>query len=491
MAEGTRSKKRSGTEKDLDGTVTVSKLLRQKVTSVMLNYDELLCIFKLLDIKTLKECALVCKSWLNAAYAPELWKHQIPTMNPSRLNEQTASSLKVRGISAIMLPPIEMEKYNLSVAFTNCAERAQIKTLTLKGLKTQKLKTKTSLSRLFPVSFTSLLSLTLCHDGGVIDEDGFRRLLLPLINLTSLSIQGNQSHDKKGYCRKQTKFDYFKVVFSCLPNLKLLDISCLNEWGGLINMGSTASDLVPGLLQLTVGGKCDGWATLKRICQKFPNLEHLALGIHPHDEVDFDAAHNLTALESAASLESVRIGHTSCLSFSPEPVLAICAAYNNLKAIDISVYAPYFFGEFEHKHFVCLSENASSLKALILCGHGLLPESMNVLMPKLRELEVLVVGMCEEVEELMQLIKKHMPKLKSLQGVEVSDSQYDDIDCLKYITTDIECGMIVWTEHIWMQNRETSGTFQDTERIANVLPDTPEWHEATGSRFFRLACNEI
>ena len=488
-----------------------------------LNYDVLIYLFKYLSVKTLRVCAQVCRCWRQAAYDPAFWCKSAPLYeNFSDLNVDTAKSLKERNIKTVKLGVIESDEAELATMFSNLSQHAEIENLHLVGLLTVH-----NITRHLPASFPSLIRLNLNQSTqGIVTEDGFRRLLQPLVNLEQLTISEyyGWKYKNKGkiVSEEQPSFDYFEVIFTCLPKLKALDVSILGTTDGSIYFEETTETPVPNILQLALFDvePIDCRKVIEKASRKFPNLKHLDLGISNHSGQDMDQVD-----VDFKCLESLYMNQTSSQIMIPYTLDWICGGCKSLKALDVSVYSPYFGCVMENGDIAGVLEScANTLRVINLSGHGTTLRIWNETAPQLVNLEVLVLGVFEKDESdssnrssdndsdntsdgdhdndrinrktyaevkaaFIDNIRSHMPNLVSLLGLLITETEYDSLPTVKYISKEDHLDSCSWKSYIKTRSDRhplsTKRVGSDLDWL-DVMKDTPEWVEATGLKYFTL-----
>ena len=469
-----------------------------------LNYDVLIYLFKYLSVKMLRVCAQVCQSWRQAAYDPVFWRESAPLYKDfNALSVDTAKSFKERGIKNIKLGAIELNEASLSTMFLNLSEHVEVENLIFVGLLTEH-----GITRHLPPSFPSLIRLNLHHSSlDVITEDGLRTLLTPMVNLQQLFISeyyGWKYKERKGKDKiankEQPGFDYFEVVFSCLPKLTALDVTILGAWNGLANLEKTTDAPVPNLLQLAFyddDQPNDCREVIEKASRKFPNLKHLELGISNNTGDDFDEFDT-----EFKNLESLYLHQSSCNILIPDILISICHGCSNLKALDVNVSSPYFGLEMDDNVILnVLHKCLNTLRVINISGHGTTLKVWNKhLLPNLVNLEVLVLGIfflhvekcTEEKVKFLNNVRSHTPNLISLQGILITEAEYDSLPSLKYITKQPHIHVDSCSLDYYITTRSdrhmTSRLLSDQTKSTwvDVVSGTPQWSEAMGSKYFIL-----
>ena len=442
----------------------------------------------------------MCQSWKLAAYDPALWRNAKPRIKNFNLSEDTAKSLKTRNIRTVKLDVIESEDSSLTMLFSNLSKYAQIENLTFIGLVTD-----SSITQHLPDLFTSLRHMEVNHSAiSFKTREGLVGLFSPLVNLEQLCIsqyydRNRKEEEEEVIIEKNPRFDYFEVVFSCLPKLKSLEVAILGSWNSLICLDKTADNPVPNLLQLTLvdTDSNDCGKVIEQVSRKFPNLKHLYLSISDHcgddlQEVEVDFKH----------LESLTMDQGSCMLMIPDTLRSMCHGCSTLKALDVSVYSLYYGYELETEDVaVILKDCVGNLRFINIKGHGTtLKAWTESLVTNLKFFEVLVLGVfhnrgeekpgTEIKAEFLNKVGSYMPNLISLLGVRITRAEYDSLPALKYITKKSGLWSCSWSCDITTRSdrHQTASRTSDSTRSKwiDVAQHTPEWFEATGWKYFQL-----
>ena len=383
-----------------------------KLGTVQLNLDTLLHIFQYLNCrKSLINAAKVCHTWRLAAYESSLWRGCELDLSNSCLSEQTAISLRHRKIKVVKLK----NEHISSSLMRLLSETMEVEVMAVK----------------LPATTEILLNLEHFH--------------------VEIDMQ------KALYFRKakSLEFNYFQLVFSCLPNLKDLEIAMYHHCDGFDFSYMQPDEQYPKLERLVLHEVCADLGPLTDVISKrFPNLKHFSVQLwnysHFVDEVNF--YHGLK------HLESLRANSSFYMQWVIYELQHVCKTSRNLTALDISLDVDSIEYYHDAEHFYHLGDEdvelifatLPKLKMLNIYGQyvNLLP--FNRMALHMRNMEVLVLG-SERIKfenestdraEFFINLKENWTKLRSLLGVRL------DYECCAHLGN--VCYVKVDYRHEWI-----------------------------------------
>lgn len=457
-----------------------------KLGTVQLNLDTLLHIFQYLNCrKSLINAAKVCHTWRLAAYESSLWRGCELDLSNSCLSEQTAISLRHRKIKVVKLK----NEHISSSLMRLLSETMEVEVMAVKHTATTE-----NLLKYFPSKFDSLRCLSLIHprSSTTLTSSSLERLLAPLMNLEHFHVEIDM--EKASYFRKakSLEFNYFQLVFSCLPNLKDLEIAMYHHCDGFDFSYMQPDEQYPKLERLVLHEVCADLGPLTDVISKrFPNLKHFSVQLwnysHFVDEVNF--YHGLK------HLESLRANSSFYMQWVIYELQHVCKTSRNLTALDISLDVDSIEYYHDAEHFYHLGDEdvelifatLPKLKMLNIYGQyvNLLP--FNRMALHMRNMEVLVLGSertnfenenADRAEFFINL-KENWTKLRSLLGVRLDYESCAHLGNVCYVSND--------DRHEWNDDVCRIELHVDSEpKLKPIDRDTPEWHTAVGTSLFQL-----
>ena len=455
----------------------------KKLQNIELDYYALVHLFKFLvtsdgSKKSLINAAQVCKNRKEAAYAACLWKGSVLGLKNQPISEKTATSLLQRNITVV-----EIDSHTVgSQTLQRLSDIAQIQVLIVRYGIAVSFK-----------SFPSLQSLSLGH------PRGFN--FIALINLRQLQISSKALSDYDIGSNDLT------VVFNSLPNLKDLEVANIGQ--GFNSCELSKADCYPSLerlilhgTELELGQLTDGVSTY------FPNLKHLSIELREcgYDYTAADICHPFTELESFSPNSTT---HVEWILGNLDHVLKTSML---LTALDMSCAVPGLFvgvddpplgldalSSITDEHIDLIFRNLPALKVFNIFRHKFSLASFNKVAAYMTNLEVLVLCTTEwweyetgdeeeddevHLNEFLENLEAHWPKLVSLLGLPLQDKHYGHLNNVRYIHEDWMGGVYsYWREQIVRLD------FDSQKVVSSKTPisiDSADWHTAVGTKFFKL-----
>ena len=474
-----------------------TKSIKLQDVELSLNHDTLIHVFKFCNKTTLKSVAQVCKTWKQAAYTASLWKGCVADLKNRPISEETASNLRLRNIKVVKISLNTIKPEELQ----RLSEVAQIKVLVMR-----KVIATGNIAEQFPAQFESLRSLSVHHlrfDSESISTPGLQRLLLPLTNLNQLHISwepkplrlsGPPSPLRKSV---DNDFNYFTILFESCPQLKDLEISGIGNFMKFNFSQIFLGDKYPKLHRLALHGQCAELGVLTdNICKHFDQLKHLAIEILEceYDDTAYNTSHTLTQLESFCPNSSYHV------EWVVQHIHHVLEMSKNITALDMSCAVPghHLGADYPAENVRCIYEehveliftNLPGLKFFNIHRQQVSLSAFNISAALMSQLEVLVLGSMwclEEEEDQMEFLQnlEKWSNLISLLGLEFEPH------CYGYLyTSSIEYvdGNKWGDERNWNEDLVKIKFHPERRLFEQIKLETnsPDWHRATGSRFFQL-----
>ena len=471
-----------------------------------LNLDVLLEILGYLDLKSLVSVAQTCCGLRDAAYTPQLWKHctiNVPT--GYSLTELTAKSLCDRKINHFRLlgEPDSQHQHEIQTAsLANCFKYVAVESLhlvqepflTYHITLPSSINTVTSLDLTFKIDIWRFL----------FNPDDYKALLQSIltavphlkklrltVEIASYIVDKSQldisEHASEEFYRSWSKFDYFALVFRCLPSL--IDLELVEFCH--IDMLYWSSDYIeptkvidpstqyPYLQRLSTMFPTEV-NILPHIPKYFPNLKHLSMLLDYSGTSAIKLVHFNDLVSGFQNLKSLTIEPSL---FSEDRDKSVLIPMPTVTAIRLE------YGAFYNAYRRLIVSN-TQIRVLDLSSSW--PSNMDMCaewneIPKSApNLEILILSrnICHPMDRLCENVVQFTPRLFSLIGVLCRENSALP-PSLRYITHQSE-------EHRRACLKRKSGyelkrpflVMKQGLSWRRVAKDGPCWNEAFGTSYF-------